>query len=73
MAEAEGRTLIQTALRSAATIEPIDEELRVTIAPLSSPHRSRAIAAVCAELNKTSTRFPGTKLRLHFAVTEPAI
>jgi len=71
--EAEGRTLIQTALRSAATIEPIDEELRVTIAPLSSPHRSRAIAAVCAELNKASTRFPGTKIRLHFAVAEPTI
>jgi hypothetical protein len=71
--EAEGRTMIQTALRSAATIEPTDEELRVTLAPLSSPHRSRAIAAVCEELNKTSTRFPGTKLRLHFAVAEPAI
>jgi len=71
--EAEGRTLIQTALRSAATIEPTDEELRVTLSPLSSPHRSRAIAAVCEELNKTSDRFPGTKLRLRFAVAEPAI
>ena len=71
--EAEGRTLIQTALRSAATIEPTAEQLRVTIAPLSSPHRSKAIAAVCEELNKISARFPGTKLRLHFAVSEPAI
>ncbi len=70
--EDEGRTLIQTALRSAATIEPTDKELRVTLAPLSSPHRSRAIAAVCQELNKTSTRFPGTKLRIQFAVGEPA-
>ena len=71
--EAEGRTLIQTALRSAATIEPTDEELRVTLSPLSSPHRSKAIAAVCEELNKASTRFPGTKLRLCFAVAESAI
>lgn len=71
--EAEGRTLIQTALRSAATIEPTDEELRVTLSPLSSPHRSRAIAAVCEELNKTSARFPGTKLRLRFAVAESTI
>jgi transposase len=71
--EAEGRTLIQTALRSAATIEPTDDELRITLSPLSSPHRSRAIAAVCEELNKTSDRFPGTKLRLRFAVAEPAI
>ena len=71
--EDEGRTLIQTALRSAATIEPTDEELRVMLSPLSSPHRSRAIASVCEELNKTATRFPGTKLRLRFAVAEPAI
>ena len=70
--EDEGRTLIQTALRSVATIEPTEEELRVTIAPLSSPHRSRAVTSVCEELNKTATRFPGTKLRLRFAVAEPA-
>ena len=44
----EGRTLIQTALRSAAAIEPTADELRVTLAPLSSPHRSEAIRAVCA-------------------------
>jgi prepilin-type processing-associated H-X9-DG protein len=71
--EEEGRTLIQAALRSVATIEPMDEELRVTLAPLSSPHRSKAIAAVCEELNKTSTRFPGTKLRLSYSVAEPVI
>ena len=68
--EDEGRTLIQTALKSAATIEPTEDELRVTLAPLSSPHRSRAIAAVCQDLNKAVTCFPGTKLRLHFAVAE---
>ncbi len=71
--EAEGRTLIQTALRSAATIEPTDDELRITLSPLSSPHRSRAIAAVSEELNRTPDMFPGTKLRLRFAVAEPAI
>jgi DNA-binding CsgD family transcriptional regulator len=71
--EDEGRTLIQTALRNAATIEPTKEELRVTLAPLSSPHRSRAIAAVCDVLNKTETRFPGTKLRIRFAMAEPPI
>jgi len=71
--EEEGRTFIQAALRSVATIEPTDDKLRVTLAPLSSPHRSKAIAAVCEEINKTSTRFPGTKLQLHFAVAEPAI
>ena len=71
--EDEGGTLIQSALRCAAAIEPTDEELRGTLAPLSLPHRSRAIAAVCQELDKTSTTFPGTKIRLHFAVTQHLI
>jgi hypothetical protein len=68
--EDEGRTLIQTALRSSASIEPNKGELCVTLAPLSSAHRSRAIASVCEALNNTDTAFPGTKLRLRFGVAE---
>ena len=67
-AEEEGRTLIQAALQSRASIQPVDDELRVTLSPLSSPHRSRAIAALCETLNKTHTRFPGSKLRIHYTV-----
>jgi DNA-binding CsgD family transcriptional regulator len=68
-AEEEGRTLIQTALQSSATLEPTDQELRVTLCPLSSPHRSRAMAALCEYLNKAETCFPGTDLRMRFAVS----
>lgn len=68
----EGRTLVQTALASAADLEVAETELRVTLAPLSSAHRSRAIAAVCRELNATETLFPATRLRLRYAVAEPA-
>ena len=68
--EDEGRTLIQTALRSSAAIEPTAEELRVSLAPLSSPHRSMAIRSLCHELNKTQTLFPGNNLRLSFTVAE---
>ena len=67
----EGRTLIQIALRSCAAIEPIANELRITLAPLSSPHRSKAIRSLCEELNKTDTLFPGTNLHLRFAVSDP--
>ena len=67
-AEDEGRTLIQSALASAADLEVTRSELRVTLAPLSSPHRTRAIAALCAELNRTHTVFPGSSLRLRYAV-----
>ena len=64
----EGRTLIQTALRCAATLEPSATELRVTLCPLSSAHRSHAVAALCETLNRSGTCFPGTQLRMHFAV-----
>jgi len=67
----EGRTLIQSALASAADLEVTETELRVTLAPLSSPHRTRAIAALCDELNQSNTRFPGSSLRLRYAVQSP--
>lgn len=64
----EGRTLIQSALACAADIDVTDDELLVTLAPLSSPHRTRAIAALCEALNEQAARFPGTRLRLRFAI-----
>ncbi|HVV71621.1 MAG TPA: transposase, partial [Verrucomicrobiae bacterium] len=66
----EGRTLIQSALSSAADLEVTATELRVTLAPLSSPHRTRAIAALCRQLNQSATLFPGSQLRLRYAVRE---
>jgi hypothetical protein len=67
-AEDEGRRLIQTVLQSTATLELADHELRVTLSPLSSPHRSQAVAALCENLNQAQTCFPGTNLRMEFAV-----
>ena len=64
----EGRTLIQSALASAADIEVTDRELRLTLAPMSSAHKSRAIAALCEELNKSDTVFPGSHLRVRYAI-----
>jgi len=64
----EGRTLIQSALGSAADLEVTENELTVTLAPLSSAHRTRAIAALCKELNEFETIFPGSSLRLRYAV-----
>jgi len=69
-ADDEGRTLIQTALRSCAAIQPTAEALRVTLMPLSSPHRSVALRQLCDDLNKTATAFPGTNLRLRFDVAQ---
>jgi len=67
-AEDEGRTLVQSALASPADIVPWGDELLVRLAPLSSPHRSRALAALCREVNLLGTVFPGSRLRLRFDV-----
>jgi len=66
----EGRTLVQTALASAADIEVSKTELRVLVAPLSSRHRTRVLATLCGELNATPTTFPGTNLILRYDVAE---
>jgi hypothetical protein len=68
----EGRTLIQSVLVSTADLEVTQNELVVTLAPLSSAHRTRAVAALCEELNRFRTAFPGSSLRLRYAVREPA-
>ena len=69
-AEDEGRTLIQSALASAADIEVSEMELRVLVAPLSSPHRTRVLATLCGEMNATATPFPGTNLIMRYEVNE---
>jgi hypothetical protein len=66
--EDEGRTLLQAAFQSTARIEVQDDELYVKLAPQSSPHRTKAIAALCDQLNTWGTKFPGTHLRLRLGV-----
>ena len=66
----EGRTLLQSALASAADLQVTKTELRITLAPQSSPHRTRAIAALCDQLNQTKSIFPGSPLRLRFTIRQ---
>jgi hypothetical protein len=66
----EGRTLIQTALQNAASIQPGKDELRIIFAPLSSEHRSKAIAALCRDLNRSNTAFPGTNPHMYFDIVQ---
>jgi transposase len=70
-ADDEGRTLLHAAFASAADLEVTTTELRVMLAPQSSAHRTRAIAALCAALDATAVTFPGTQLRVRYAVVEP--
>src|SRR6516162_10605328 len=64
----EGRTLLHELFAAAGDIRVSESELTITLSPLSSPHRTLAAQALCDILNKTATVFPGSRLRMRFAV-----
>jgi hypothetical protein len=70
-ADDEARSLLREALRSPADLEVMDNEFHVRLNPLSAPRRTRAIAALCEDLNSTDTVYPGTPLILRYSVKEP--
>jgi transposase len=67
-ADQEGRTLLHELFAAAGDIRVCGSELLVTLAPLSSPHRNQAARALCEILDQTTTAFPGSSLRIRFAV-----
>ncbi len=68
---AEARALLREAFNSAGDLEVINKTIQVRIDPLSALRRTRALAALCDELNGAETRYPGTDLVLRFSVNEP--
>ena len=70
-ADQEGRTLLHELFATAGDIRLSDSELNITLAPLSSPHRTLAAQAFCEILDKTLTTFPGSRLRIRFAMRPP--
>ena len=70
-AEDEGRTLVQAALASAADLIVTETELRIGLSAMSSAHRTKALSAICEELNTEAATFPGSKLRLRYSVAVP--
>jgi Transposase protein len=67
----EGRTLLHELFATAGDIRVSDSELHITLAPLSSPHRTHAAQALCEMLDQTATIFPGSRLRMRFSVRPP--
>jgi len=66
--EHEGRALLREAFTLPGDLQVIGETLHVRLDPASAPRRSKALAALCAELNDTATTYPGTKLTLEYSV-----
>jgi transposase len=70
-ADQEGRTLLHELFAATGDLRVTPTELQITLAPLSSPHRTRAAQALCELLDQTATTFPGSSLRLRFVVRTP--
>jgi len=70
-ANQEGRTLLHELFATAGDMRVCDGELHITLAPLSAPHRTHAVQALCEILDKTMTVFPGSRLRIRFAIRPP--
>src|SRR5512135_59246 len=66
----EAYALIREALTASGDIIPGGETLTIRLDPLTAPRRTRAIAALCAQLNTTETRYPGTELILHYQIKD---
>jgi hypothetical protein len=47
-----------------------DTELHVTLLPLASPYKTWALAALCEELTRLDSTFPGTNLKMVFHVQQ---
>ena len=67
-AKDEARDVIREAITSNGSVRATKTHLHVTLNPLSSPRRTRAIASLCNELNATKTTYPGTNLTLHYTI-----
>lgn len=70
-ADDETRPLVHSMLVNVGDIAVTASELRVTFAPLNSPHRTAVLTALCVELDAAAPRFPGTRLRVRYTVAGP--
>jgi len=64
----EGRSLLREAFTLSGDLQVIEGTLHVRLDPASAPRRSKALAALCNELNDTATIYPGTNLTLNYSV-----
>jgi len=64
----EARALLREAFTLPGDLQISGNTLHVRLDPASAPRRSKALAALCAELSNTQTRYPGSDLTLAYSV-----
>jgi len=66
----EACALIREALHASGDITIRGSTLHIRLDPMSAPRRTRALAALCEQLNTPPATYPGTTLTLHYDVKE---
>ena len=64
----EARALLREASTLTGDLQITNSTLHVRLDPASAARRSRALAALCAELSATNTHYPGTELTLAYSI-----
>jgi Transposase protein len=64
----EAYALIREALTASGDICTGKGQLIIRLDPLTAPRRTRALAALCDQLNQTQACYPGTDLVLRYEV-----
>jgi hypothetical protein len=64
----EARALLREAFTLTGDLHIVGDTLHVRLDPATAPRRSKALAALCADLTATATRYPGTDLTLAYSV-----
>jgi transposase-like protein len=64
----EARALLREAFTLTGDLQITGDTLHVRLDPPSAPRRSNALAALCAELTDTATRYPGTDLTIAYSI-----
>jgi hypothetical protein len=67
-ADDEARALLREAFTLTGDIHLAGGALHVRLDPATAPRRSRALAALCAELTDTETTYPGANLKIVYSV-----
>ncbi|MGB3678872.1 MAG: putative transposase [Candidatus Microthrix parvicella] len=70
-AKHEARSLLREIFNSPADLHTHNNQLHVTIWPLSNPRRTSALKLLCDDLTATQTTYPGTNLTLTYTVKNP--
>jgi len=64
----EARALLREAFTLSGDLQIAGDTLHVQLDPASAPRRSKALTALCTELNDTATSYPGTDLTLAYSI-----